>query len=313
MEEVPSGFQALNKTALYMTISEAMQQENTMLHDSIDKLVANPYSVGLAQTSPVVPLGLVIGTYAALPYIHLQLEARRRLYPDVRTLVHDDGSKQGAAIEALAHEYGAEFFTHPVRHLHHLGDLSIYPVALAWAERRNLRFLLKVSRRWIWQVDWRADLLKLLESTEAPTASNFTESYAFGFRTECVAFDVRRWNCEAFLEDCQARIEAREHVFVENYIHIWAQRFSDTGTERWHAWQKGNPVPEERRGYAPWTLMGTCRQSKYPTRLWHDSEQPVEYGRLAQEWGLPYSEEDFVDPNMGTGPGKAPPFCVNTT
>ena len=117
-----------------MTISEAMQQENTMLHDSIDKLVANPCSVGLAQTSPVVPLGLVIGTYAALPYIHLQLEARRRLYPDVRTLVHDDGSKQGAAIEALAHEYGAEFFTHPVRHLHHLGDLSIYPVALAWAE-----------------------------------------------------------------------------------------------------------------------------------------------------------------------------------
>ena len=183
MEEVPSGFQALNKTALYMTISEAMQQENTMLHDSIDKLVANPCSVGLAQTSPVVPLGLVIGTYAALPYIHLQLEARRRLYPDVRTLV----------------------------------------------------------------------------------------------------------------------------------IHIWAQRFSDTGTERWHAWQKGNPVPEERRGYAPWTLMGTCRQSKYPTRLWHDSEHPVEYGRLAQEWGLPYSEEDFVDPNMGTGPGKAPPFCVNTT
>jgi hypothetical protein len=251
----------------------------------------------------------VIGTYAALPYMHLQLEARRRLYPDVRTLVHDDGSKQGAAIEALAHEYGAEFVTHPVRHHHHLGDLSIYPVALAWAERRNLRFLLKVSRRWIWQVDWRADLLELLESTEAPTVSNFTESYAFGFRTECVAFDVRRWNCEVFLEDCQARIEAREHVFVENYIHIWAQRFSDTGTERWHAWQKANPVPEERRGYAPWALMGTCRQSKYPTRMWHDSEHPVEYGRLAQEWGLPYSEEDFVDPNMGTGPGKAPP-CV---
>ena len=124
MEEMPSGYQSWNKNALYKRISEAMQQENTMLHDSIDKLVANPCSVGLAQTSPVVPLGLVIGTYAALPYIHLQLEARRRLYPD---------------------------------------------------------------------------------------------------------------------------------------------------------------------------------------------EQPVEYGRLAQEWGLPYSEEDFVDPNMGTGPGKAPPFCVNTT
>ena len=257
-------------------------------------------------------MGLVIGTYAAFPYIHLQMEARRRLYPNVRTLIHDDGSRQGAKIEALAHEYGAEFVTHPLRHLHHLGDLSIYPIAITWAQRRDLRFLLKVSRRWIWQVDWREDLLRLFRSTEAPTASNFTESYAFGFRTECVAFDVKRWNCEVFLEDCQARIEGRTHVFVENYIHVWAQRFSDTGTTRWGEWQMENPVPEERRGYAPWPLMGTCRQSKFPTRLWHDSDTPAEYAALARAWGLPYTEADFLDPNAGTGPGKPPPLCVNT-
>ena len=38
------------------------------------------------------PFALVIGTFASTAYIHLQLEARRRLYPEVPLLVHDDGS-----------------------------------------------------------------------------------------------------------------------------------------------------------------------------------------------------------------------------
>ena len=226
-------------------------------------------------------VGLVIGTYAALPYIHLQLEA-------------------------LALEYGAEFFTHAVRHHHHLGDFSVYPVGLTWAMRRGLPYLLKISRRWIWQVDWRSDLLGLFAETGTSTVSNYTQSYAFGFRIECVAFDVKRWACDAFLEDVQEHIDGRIHVFVENYIHVWAQRFAETGSPKWREWSIDNPVPEERNGYAPWPLMGTCRQSKHPTRLRHDSESPQESAALAVSWGLPNNEENFRDPNEGEGSGKAP-------
>lgn len=294
-----------------MSNMNKLNQKPQRVCDVKNEPEADPCRSLKRKQTDTTEVGLVIGTYAALPYIHLQLEARRRLYPDVITLIHDDGSRQGAEMEKLAREYGAEFVTHPVRHHHHLGDLSIYPIALTWAERRKLRFLLKVSRRWIWRVDWREDLIRLFEGTEAPTVSNFTESYNFGFRTECVAFNVRRWNSEAFLEDCQARIDGRKHVFVENYIHVWAKRFSDTGSNCWSEWQKANPVPEDRRGYAPWPLMGTCRQSTFPTRLWHDADAPMQYARLAREWGLPYEEVDFADPNMGTGPGKPPPLCVN--
>jgi hypothetical protein len=33
-------------------------------------------------------IALVVGTFAAVPYVHLHLEARRRLYPDIGMLVH---------------------------------------------------------------------------------------------------------------------------------------------------------------------------------------------------------------------------------
>lgn len=249
--------------------------------------------------------GLVIGTFSAIPYVHLQLEAARRLYFDVPILIHDDASRKGATLEALARSYGAEFTTYPVRHRHHLGDLSIYPVALEWSSRRNFDLLLKVSRRWVWQVDWRPDLLRLEAETDAPTYSNYTESYAFGFRTECVAFKVATWASSAFLEDVQAKIDERRHIFVENYIHNWAIKFSEHGSDKWKEWRDRHPVLEERKGYAPWEFMGNCRQTKHPSRLWHDSDSPSEYAALAEKWGLAYTERDFRDPNGGEGAGQS--------
>ena len=249
-------------------------------------------------------IGLVIGTYAALPYIHLQLEARKRLYLNVPTLVHDDGSRQGAELEALSKEYGAEFTTHPVRHRQHLGDLSVYAVGLEWAKRRRLRFLHKVSRRWIWRVDWRESLLRLFEDSEAPTLSNFTEAFDFGFRTECIAFDIDRWSCEVFMEDVQERIDSRAEVFVESYMHKWAGTFADTASSRWHAWNALRALPPHRQGYAPWPLMGTCRRTRNPNYLWHDCNPAEDYAALAADWGLPYGVEDFHDPNVGAGSGS---------
>jgi len=48
--------------------------------------------------SLVSNIGLVIGTFAALPYVHLQLESAKRLAPGVPVLVVDDGSKQGKEV-----------------------------------------------------------------------------------------------------------------------------------------------------------------------------------------------------------------------
>lgn len=51
-------------------------------------------------------IGMIIGTFAAVPYVHLQLEARRRMYPEVPLLVHDDSSKQQERLRKLCAEYG---------------------------------------------------------------------------------------------------------------------------------------------------------------------------------------------------------------
>ncbi len=54
--------------------------------------------------TPKARVGVVVGTFAALPYVHLQLEARRRRWPGVPMLVHDDASPQQADLSALCRE-----------------------------------------------------------------------------------------------------------------------------------------------------------------------------------------------------------------
>lgn len=249
--------------------------------------------------------GVVVGTFSALPYVHLQLEAWRQFYPEAACLIHDDCSAERGAIEALAKSYGAEFMTSPVRHIHHLGDLTVYPKGLEWAQRRGIEVLLKVSRRWIWKTDWRPSAFALIKDSGNPTLSHFTSSFAFGFRTESVVFDVNVWAGGPFIEEAMRRVWGPDHVFVENYIHTWAIMLGDDpGSERWQEYKKTNPIREERRGYPPWTLLGRSRCEKSETHLWHDANPPEDYAALATEWGLPYTAEDFRDPNGGQGNGR---------
>jgi|GEM_PF-2365986 len=251
--------------------------------------------------------GLVIGTFAAVPYVHLQLETARRLYPEVPILIHDDSSQQSVALAELARSYGAEFTTTSARQVYHLGDLSVYPAGLRWAHPLGLDLLLKVSRRWIWLADWRPSLAQLAEESAADTFSNYTESFQFGFRTECVALRVERWQNSDFNAAVAHCLIDRRHVFVENYLHRWAAYFSRTGSAQWRAWERAHPVLEERSGYAPWDFMGTCRMTPHPHRLWHDSNVPADFAAWAAELGLPYGAEAFADPNQGQGLGVSPP------
>lgn len=250
---------------------------------------------------------MVIGTFAAVPYVHLQLETARRLYPEVPLLIHDDASRQRSPLKSLARDYGADFASTPVRQVHHLGDLAAFSAGLRWAHERGLDLLLKVSRRWIWRRDWRPSLTRLARETEADTFSHHTESFGFGFRTECMALQVRQWWESDFAAAVTVCLQEQRHVFVENYLHRWAAQFSALGSSRWQEWQRHHPTPLERSGYAPWEFMGNCRTTPHPHRLWHDSDGPDAYAALAGSWGLPYTAADFADPNQGEGPGPVPP------
>ena len=75
--------------------------------------------------TPPVTIGLVVGTFAAVPYVHLHLEARRRLYPHVPLLVHDDASPKQGELRRLCEEYGCEFESNDIRQPACIGDIYV--------------------------------------------------------------------------------------------------------------------------------------------------------------------------------------------
>lgn len=240
-------------------------------------------------------IGMIIGTFAAVPYVHLQLEARRRMYPEVPLLVHDDSSKQQERLRKLCAEYGADFLTTEERLPSHNGDLSCFSRGLQWAAEHGIEFLLKLSRRWVWKEDFRPSLLASFE-TGAPTVTYHTRTYGFGFRSECVAMKVSEWNTPSIRSQIASKIAERvPGVFVERYIHVLAMEIAKRA--KW----SGPNKTGDRTGYAPWPFMGDDRHSRHPSRMWHNSESAEDYAALAREWGLTYTAQDFRDPNMGEG------------
>lgn len=251
-----------------------------------------------------VSIGLVVGTFAAVPYVHLQLEARRRFYPHVPLLVHDDGSPRREELRRLCSEYDGEFEGNDRRCAVFIGDVSCVLGGLLWAERGRLDLVVKMSRRFLPLRDWTPELEELALDSQYPTYSNVTETFGFGFRSECMGMAVKEWIADRAPEQLAMIALAAGSPFVEAVLHNMARRLAHFRCERALRWDAARgPRPDDRDGYAPWEFMGTDRGVRYPGFLWHDSSQPEDYYHQAREWGLPYSRADFLDPNQGFGSG----------
>jgi hypothetical protein len=249
-------------------------------------------------------LGMVIGTFAAVPYLHLQMEARRRFYPTAPLLVHDDASHQGEMLQGLCRQYGGLFVSSPRRLPPTLGDLNAFVRGLEWAATAEIDILLKVSRRWLFLTDWRASLAAVAQLSRHVTFGSYTTSFNYGFRTECLALAVKPWLQCGFVEDVRQHIHQGKSVFVEGYVHGFARRLERESSAATRPWREAHPLPDDRAGYALWTLLDTDRRQRSPFFLWHDSAKPSDYLEAARSWNLPYTLEDFVDPNQGAGPGS---------
>lgn len=255
-------------------------------------------------------IALVVGTFAAVPYVHLQLEARRRLYPEVPLLVHDDHSPRAAELAALCGAYGANFVQTATRFPPCKGDLSAFVYGLGWAREMGADVLVKLSRRFIPKIRWVDGLAALVEAADYATYSAWTESFNFGFRTECLALAVKEWFDLGLVGQMNAAIHAEGVPFVEGFMHGLARQAAAVGSEaaRVYDAREGARLGD-RDGYAVWPFMGRDRCAWSADFLWHDAVGPGEYARLASQWGLPYAEADFGDENMGFGelpPVEAP-------
>ena len=256
------------------------------------------FSEALDRPETILPetprLGVVVGTYASVPYVHLQLEARRRLYPEVPLLVHDDASARGAELRALCADYGAEFESNLQRGEHDKGDLSVFLGGLLWARERGLDLLVKWSRRFLPLRDWRPELLALARASQYPTYSSWTRHLRFGFRTECTALAVEAWFRGGATAGLAQGICGRHPGLVEAFVHNLARQLATGRCRHALAYDHAHGYrPGEIDGYAVWPFLGFDRATRYPEFLWYDSASPAEYAALAREWDLPYAPADF--------------------
>lgn len=264
--------------------------------------------LGKWSGDPSSPLGVVIGTYAAVPYIHLQLEARRRFHPSVPYLVVDDGSPDGERLAALCNEYGADFISNSPRVGHVAGDMLVFTQGHEWALRRGLHYLVKFSRRWIPLRAWVPETLQLFRESQAATLCGRCEYHGFGFRSESVAMDVRMWEAgDAHLPTREAIDRGRSldptvpassqpFILVENIIHQAAHRAAKAAPLSWHDLQRASAPKEGCDGYTPWPMMENNRVRPHAEMLWHEWARPEVYLKALEAWGITaYTLSDMVD------------------
>lgn len=255
--------------------------------------------------TPQPSLGLVIGTFAAVPYIHLQLESRARNYPDLPVLVHDDGSPLQAELRDLCQRYKADFVTSERRHPHFVGDMAAFVAGFDWAGEKKLDLLVKFSRRFIPMFNWLEDLQELAFITQYATYSSRCVDYGFGFRTECVAMHVQSWFENHAVDRIRELVITEQGCFVEKFIHDLARNVHQHNCEENRRYEKLGSKPEPVGAYGDWLLSGIGRHTPRPNLLWHNYASPSDYAKLAQKYCLKYNEADFTDPNQGSGIGCA--------
>lgn len=244
-------------------------------------------------------VGLVIGTFAAVPYVHLALESRRRHYPGLPVLISDDCSPKQDELRTLCRSYGAEFFSNERRSGWPAGDLLALSNGFAWAERRDIRLLVKMSRRFIPLCDWPPDFRRLASETRAATFGNKCSQSGMKIRTECIGYDVEKWAASGVIQKIRRIANSlTAGIWVERLIYnlsleVAARDASDA-----------DRAAANSRPFEPWSLVPDQRTTPRPDVLWHNVDKAFDYYRVAVLFGLDYSFEDFADVNQGCGDGQ---------
>lgn len=253
-------------------------------------------------------IGLVIGTFAAVPYVHLHLESRKRHYPSVLTLVHDDGSPFAEQFQTLCERYYAEYSASPRRIGHQSGDLAATLKGLEWGRAKGLDIIVKMSRTFIPTINPFQQLQQVAWETQYATFSNICRGWGLGFRSECVGFHTETWHLTRVVDRMrQAVARGRRHYnFVEIFLHKLAREVHRDNCEANRVYEEAHPRPHTANGYGVWEWMGEDGTRKQPGLLWHRAHQASEYYQLALAYGLTeYRIEDFRDPNQNQGIGPA--------
>jgi hypothetical protein len=261
-------------------------------------------------------VGLVISTYAAVPYVHVALESWRRHYPEIPVLVKDDCSPQRDELRALCYSYRAEFLSHEKRLGWAAGDMSSLYHGLLWAQRRGLKFLVKMSRRFIPLYNWLPDFSHLALAKRAATFGNECIQSKMKIRTECMGLNTELWSnsgavskIRRMMDSLNVNTNVERLIFnlsleVKEYLHRINGPLKNVGLKN-----------KSHHPFEIWNLVPDKRTTFQPNVLWHNVDRACDYYRIAVLFGLNYSLEEFEDVRKGytdVDKGaikKVPPGC----
>ena len=257
-----------------------------------------------AISDPCAQVGVVIGTFAAVPYVHLSLAALRKHEPGIKILVHDDCSPAAERLRAICARYDAEYHSASVRRRATLGDASAFAAACRWTYAHGCKIGVKVSRRLIIHRPFVSGLRELFYNMQVPTVCGACATFGFGYRSEGVAMWTPAWLSAGVVDEID-RIVAADQEFCalpEAWYHERAQKVYELTKSTLRTRYDGfYPLAATRAAFTDWPLLGLGRAEKVPGVLWHDSHTPRDYWELAQTFELPYTLDEFTDPNMGYG------------
>ena len=306
-----------DKTALTFYEDVTPDEIMKLWYDSSNSLIRRFYfrtpkciSVGV-KTAPSYPpdekdlkVGVVIGTYEALPYVDLGLHWLKKENGIDDILIHDDHSPDAMNIKRLADEYGVDFFSTPekmpyIKNVSTLGDASCIYEGLKWAKRKNLDILVKFSRRLIPCFRWIDNFKKLVLQSDGITFSSRCVADHFPMRTEAFGMNVNAWSNDFILENLEFYISSKIPMHAEFWFSEMAKMLDHQNFSRkYYVYTMQHYKSYDASGYVDWRdVLGTNRYNKDNRNqnvLWHMYSTPEDYWK-ASEQALPgkYRIEDF--------------------
>ena len=247
-------------------------------------------------------IAVVIGTYASIPYVHLQLEVWKSFCNNVPLLVHDDFSHHRYILKDLCKNYGVDLITTSKRMGHVPGDVAAFLSGFEWAQEKKCDLLVKMSRRFVPLRPWQNELEELAFETQFPTFSSICLFKEWGFRSECFAVNIPLWgerngctplkNLHLFenLKVIGTGYFAAEAIYCKAATDVYQKGLCEQAEKH-----------DEGRGYfegapfAYWDLIGSNRLRKYDSHLWYESHTAEDYADYAVSLGLDYKKKDFED------------------
>lgn len=251
-------------------------------------------------------IGVVIGTYGAVPYIDLGLHYLKNVNGIQHILIHDDCSNKQEELKQIAKNYNVDFYSTPKNMWHKscigsIGDQNCFYEGLKWAKKNNLDILVKFSRRLIPCYKWIDSLKELIINSNGSTFGSYCTKDLFDMRTECLAMNVNVWNNSFTINEMHKLIINEYPNFAEFWMHDMAKILDGQNfSEKYDKWKKKHFIGYQRSGYVFWSdLLGTCRYTnneRHSDVLWHMySKEEDYYKKSINVFNDKYTLNDFKE------------------